>query len=412
MALTVLPTNIGGTNLNSITNPLASLLAPTSTPASLVYPSDLASNPAMGHAVLIQAYDYTTGLAQAFGNTNLSDVISNAQNVVSGITTALSGGGLSALSSTAQQISQNVGLAGLSTITAGSYQQQKKGSPLASISLFMPDTLAVNYDSNYGEVSMTKELGLAGKVGNAISEAGIENLKNLVVPFGYKQGIATSVLNDNLKTAALQSFNVFENPQTQLLYHGVNLRTFQLEFILTPKSSAEAQTVKNICDSFAFYSLPGVSGAQSGLPGQYLTPPQIFSIQFQFLGQSNITGSLSNIISNALTNSGLSFLTTNSNPTSTISSAPSAKVFSVNDCVLENVQIDYAPNGWASYNDGYPVQTRLNLQFKETVMPTKQSITNAAIASNYSAALNSNNNDFLDQQAAKYNGPDGESVGS
>jgi len=36
------------------------------------------------------------------------------------------------------------------------------------------------------------------------------------------------------------------------------------------------------------------------------------------------------------------------------------------NCVLDNINVDYAPNGWAAYSDGAPVQTKLTLSFKET----------------------------------------------
>jgi len=32
---------------------------------------------------------------------------------------------------------------------------------------------------------------------------------------------------------------------------------------------------------------------------------------------------------------------------------------------LENIDVNYAPNGFAAHTDGAPVQTTLNLQFKE-----------------------------------------------
>jgi hypothetical protein len=35
------------------------------------------------------------------------------------------------------------------------------------------------------------------------------------------------------------------------------------------------------------------------------------------------------------------------------------------DCVLEHVDVNYSPNGWAAHTDGSPVQTQLNLIFKE-----------------------------------------------
>ena len=60
-----------------------------------------------------------------------------------------------------------------------------------------------------------------------------------------------------------------------------------------------------------------------------------------------------------------------------------AKIFTVNDCVLENVNIEYAPNGWAAYGDGYPVQTIISLDFKETTVYTKNQMAQTAVAANY-----------------------------
>jgi hypothetical protein len=97
------------------------------------------------------------------------------------------------------------------------------------------------------------------------------------------------------------------------------------------------------------------------------------------LGKNGVLGNISNIFSTALTNSGLGFLTQDSN----ITGAPDAKIYTVGDCVLESVSVDYAPNGWAAYNDGYPVQTRLTLSFRETQMLTKEYYKGTKIASNY-----------------------------
>ena len=101
----------------------------------------------------------------------------------------------------------------------------------------------------------------------------------------------------------------------------------------------------------------------------------MFRVSFKFLGKNDVLGSVSSVFSSALSNSGLGFLNT-TNPTSSISNGVEAKVMTVSDCVLENVVVDYAPNGWAAYNDGYPIQTTLTLQFKELQMPTKNSIKN------------------------------------
>jgi hypothetical protein len=359
MGISVLPTNLGGVNLNSVTGPLASLFSSSNQVNNLVWPSDLGSNPAMGHAVQISCCDWTTALA---GNIN-----------------NLLGGG-------------NIGPAVLGLFQGPQYKQTIKNNPLATISLYMPENLTVNYNSNYSDVSITEEFGLAGQLGNAASDALTKNYKDLVNTYGV--GLASTLAGkaaaafgggENIGALLQGAAGITTNPQTQLLYRGVNLRTFQLEFLMTPKTSAEAQTIKNICDTFAFYSLPGIAGAATGNSGQYLTAPQIFTVQFKFLGTNTIAGTLANVITNALNSSGLGFLTQASaqSQTGSIKNAPDAKTFTVNDCVLEDVTVNYAPNGWAAYNDGYPVQTSLTLQFKETTMLTKEQFKQSQIVANY-----------------------------
>ena len=68
MGFSVFPTNIGGISLNSLASPLASLLGGSSAQI-MTFPSDLGSNPSMGHAVIFQAYDYNTGLGNSINST-------------------------------------------------------------------------------------------------------------------------------------------------------------------------------------------------------------------------------------------------------------------------------------------------------------------------------------------------------
>lgn len=348
MGFTVIPTNIGGVSLNSIAGPLASLIGGTPSAQIMNFPSDLGSNPSMGHAVIFQAYDYKTGL----GDTVASTVEGAA--------------------------------------FAGAYTPLTQGTTLATISLFMPETMAIQYQSTWDDVSLTKELGLVGKATNAISDFVNQGVGGITP---YAKALSANLLGrvggDVIGGLAAQSLGVFTNPQLQLLYKGKSLRTFDLAFTLTPKTSSEAQTVKNICDSFAYFSLPGIAGAQIGTTGQFLTPPQVFKVQFQFLGGSGIGNQISNAISSALNNTGLNVLAGATGGSTAISGGTPSKTFTVSDCVLENVAIDYAPNGWATYNDGYPVQTTLTLSFKETTMYTKQNMKQTAVAANYAGQTNS-----------------------
>jgi len=399
MGFTVIPTNIGGVSLNSLASPLASLLGGTSPINNLIFPSDLGSNPALGHAVIIQAYDYTTTLGKALGQAGVvaGEAFGNAYNNVSAETTTLGAfatsitSGLSALGTSTLAL----GPAAAAIYQAPSYTAQKQEKPYTTISLYMPETVAINYETHYEEISITKELGIPGILGHAWSDKQSGQLKNTGT--GYTTaaaGAALGVLTGSqaLGSLAAQGAGIVQNPQIQLLFNSVELRTFQLDFYLTPKTRAEAETVKNICDSFAFYSLPGIAGGQQGQPGQFLTPPQIFSVQFQFLGNSGMLGQISNTLQSALNSTGLNTLINSNNGGFTdangkITSGTPSKTFSVNDCVLQSVQVDYAPQGWAAYQDGYPVQTHLTLQFKETTMITKNQFKNSAIADNFNSAI-------------------------
>jgi hypothetical protein len=37
-------------------------------------------------------------------------------------------------------------------------------------------------------------------------------------------------------------------------------------------------------------------------------------------------------------------------------------------CVLENVSVDYAPNGWSAHTDGSPTQVVVTVDLMETVL--------------------------------------------
>jgi len=394
MGLSVIPTNIGGVNipLAQLQGPLAKLFQ-NQDPSNLLYPADLASNPVMGHAVQFSVHDYTTG----FGNM-AQDVISVVANAAKGVAAGDAAGiitqGTSALITATTTTAGAVNAAGkvlpslAKLAIAQTYRPVTKTEALATISLFMPDTLAVTYNSNYTDVHLTDILGLKGYAGNAYQEMAQKNPTTgedfiNAIPGNYAKGIAAAALDKinsgllgkaGLGDIALNGMGLATNPQTQLLYKGISLRQFTLEFIMTPKSTQEAETVRNICDTFAYFSAPGLAGNSGGAPGQYLTPPQIFKIKFKFLGgNGGLIDSVTNVFKSALSNIGLGFLTT-PNPTDTITNGAQAKIMVVNDCFLENVNVDYAPNGWAAYNDGYPIQTRLTLTFKENQIITKEDI--------------------------------------
>ena len=327
-------------------------------PEFLLYPIDLGSNPAYCHAVQFTVFDYETiGVGDL--KTSITSMINDVTNI------SVPG-------------TQRLGI------------KVNKNNPRAYINLYMPDTVATSYDSDYTTISLTDTLGPLGYLSNALSDtkggAG-ERLKQLINDKDLTdkilaQGAGTiggylGMEAGNITALLQQKFGMIPNPQMQVIYRGIALRQFQMEFLFTPVSKKEAENVEQIVKAFTYYSLPDI---KAGNQGQYLSPPQVFSVKFSFLGGSSILSAISNVFKNTLQNifdsSVTDLLTGTSAQTKSqdIGSSPDAKIYTVKDCVLTNVAVDHAPNGWATYTDGYPIQTRLTLQFQEMEMQSKKDI--------------------------------------
>jgi hypothetical protein len=395
--INITPLSFGG--VQAPTNLLAELLGGPINPQNLLYPIDLATNPTYGHAVQFTIFDYESSLPGVLGEAaglfnGVKDIFSSVSsgNYTKAFTDGANflgggflgnqlglfgdnngGGGGGGTGSSPANLLQTA-----TSLTQASTYRLTKGAPLATISLYMPDTVNTTYNSNYTEMSLTSALGAKGLISNAIADkkfmgsvgkgdvAQILQSPQAKALGSYAIGAATGLGSGVVG----QALGQVVNPQMQLIYQGIGLRDFQLEFIFTPVSSQEAKTVEKIVDAFVYYSVPDYV---ADTKGQYLKPPQIFNMNFVFTGQPSVLGAITNVLTSTLTNVLGSQLTSAliGGDASTITNAPKAKTFQVGDCVLKNVNVDYAPNGWAAYNDGYPIQTRLTLQFQEMDIVTK-----------------------------------------
>jgi hypothetical protein len=346
MAVISIPTSIGGVSIPGglLNGPLGKLFNKSTGSQLLQYPSDLGSNPTRGHSVFftireiepINFVEQTTAAVQ------------NAGGTVAGVV--------------AKPRVQNQIQASLKPPVSTIESQ---------ISLYMPDTLSMSYNSDYQEFSLTEAGGVAGKIGSAaISfydglKAGgwQQGAKNLMPSATELVGTLLDKSKAGTQGAAdvlLRGQGQAVNPQMQLLYKGVSLRQFQLQFLFTPKDKGEADAVKNIIDTFTYHFHPSLGDASKGDQGQYFTMPSIFNIQFKFTGNDSATGSILNSILGSLGPLGTAL-----SPSSASTGKENERLYKVGDCVLESMEVDYAPNGWAAHTDGAPVQTSLSLQFKE-----------------------------------------------
>lgn len=355
---------------------------------SLVYPIDLVSNPFYCHSIQFQIYDIEyPNIEEAYRKiqpsvknipTDPKELLKSSKEGATNILNTLKGVTPSSIGTT---------FAMADIFQSSNFTYQKSTDVKASISLYMPDTLTTSYDSDYTSLSLTSTFGLAGYLANAAADPSVKSVlegrseySNILNTEAGKTlgalagGAATGFVGGNAGEATSlfqQALKVVPNPQLQLIYKGIGLREFQFEFIFTPVSAQEAEAVDQIIKTFEYYSLPATS--TGGSISQYLIPPQLFTIKFAYTGSQGVLGQVGNVFQNTLNNLiGSSIL--NGNPTNEINNNNRAKLFTIGECVLSNITVDYAPNGWAAYQDGHPVQTRLTLQFKEMMIRTKNNI--------------------------------------
>ena len=114
------------------------------------------------------------------------------------------------------------------------------------------------------------------------------------------------------------------NPNLELLFSGVNLRSFSFTFDFAPRSYSEGQMVLKIIRAFKRSIVP-VSGS-----GILVQAPSVFQLQYK-QGQK-----------------------------------PHPFLHSFKPCALVNMDVNYTgSNTYATYADGTPVHMQLGLQFKE-----------------------------------------------
>jgi len=230
--------------------------------------------------------------------------------------------------SDAQKLGGNLGGQLTSIINSGiaelkpNYGKPKTAAASDIIDLYMPDGIEFSQQSQYNQIGIleaTASIPYLGKIPSLV----LSGLKN------------------DFSRVALNSMGYAFNPQEQVMFEGIEFRTFQMSFTLTPYSVDEAAAIQNIIKTLRKNAAPTIQ--TGGIQGFFYIPPSIFDVQFLYNGVDN------------------------------------PKINQIQPCFLTDVTVNYASNGtWSTYNDGTPVQTTLSLSFKESVL-----VDSAAIESGY-----------------------------
>jgi len=146
-------------------------------------------------------------------------------------------------------------------------------------------------------------------------------------------GAAINALGGNVNRAGLISRATGQvlNSNLELLFGGVNLRTFPFSITFTPRYYEEMLEVKRIIRQFKM-AMSAKAGQMNGgsASGIFLQSPDIFSLRYLHNGQDH----------------------------------PFLNSFKM--CALTGMNVNYTNSGtYASYEDGSPVSIRMNLTFKE-----------------------------------------------
>lgn len=237
---------------------------------------------------------------------------------------------------------------------------------LRAISLYVPETVVFEDRQQYDTPNLTQTLGIAGTMATTAGSSllargteqpgiasaaagGVAALGSLVSGI-LRGGDITSAISraNRVTTDVARSTAQFTgyalNPVIEVLYNSPVLRSFNFDFVFTPKSSKEADMVWSIIYEFRRHSAPEYASIDGVAAGLFFLPPSDFDITFL---RRESTGSF----------------TENTN------------VPRISSCVLKSVQVDYAASGqFSTFIDGMPIQIRMRLEFQELNILTRDRI--------------------------------------
>jgi len=288
--------------------------------------------------------------------TKLFNNVSKAFNTKAGVATLDSDVHFSMLPPEISTI-EKVGNAAASSTKKLLNPSQRYKRTTHSIALYMPNTLQFDYRQKYNDTSATEAMGSIGFLAQAgstlydtgLNDSTLRNMKSFIGEAGIGALKKTGLVSNDFGNIISQSaFDTAINPQVELLYSHPELRSFQFSFNFFPSSQREAVTIDEIIRLFKYWSAPSLKANSSG---RYFTPPGSFDIEFMYNGRMN------------------------------------KNIPKISTCVLENIQVNYAPNGFSALEtnpgepfgekgDGMPTQITLQIDFRETEIITRDMLDN------------------------------------
>ena len=202
----------------------------------------------------------------------------------------------------------------------------------SSIALYIPpNALKTGFTANYEGIAGAAE---KANIGTAFQTEGLGGaaIQGLIGAINTGTKIGANIAD---KTGFLSAgAGLAVNNHIALVYRGPGeFRTHDFTFDFWPKSPAEASRVETIIKDFQNGMLPRMSGvtvSSRRLSEPFFKSPRHYKITFYSGGSKN------------------------------------TKIFEIRTSVINNMSVNYDPEGIVSFHeDGYPVHSRITLQFKE-----------------------------------------------
>ena len=207
-----------------------------------------------------------------------------------------------------------------------------------SIALYMPAQLQMSQKAGYGEAEIGTAVAHVMSAVDAVqSDASFTELARGFVDSAGNviNDMATAVVDaaaPGAKAARDINQGTIRNNRSEMVFEGIDRRSFAFTFKMLPTSPEEANAIGEIVTAFRFHAMPEVDGADA--TGRTMIIPSTFDIEYH----------------------------------------PNTHLHKISTSVLESVDIQYGGERPQFFNDDHPVETQLTLNFKELEIITKQRI--------------------------------------
>lgn len=208
-----------------------------------------------------------------------------------------------------------------------------------AIALYMPIPTIYTHTNVYEEISLTAFGAQGAKLLATAAGKFLTGAFSQTVAGALSRNVGGRIFNTAMQYArqgaAIAGYPI--NPKIEVLFSHTPQRSFRMEILMAPRNENESITVKNIIDTMRYHATPELDNVGYVFPT--FVPPAEFDIRFYHKGVEN------------------------------------TKIPRINTCVLDQIEIDYAPTGiYSTFSNGYPVATRMGLAFREVEILHKQRV--------------------------------------